>query len=107
MEQNANGNECSGSTTSDWEWVKIRRPPQAGGTARAQRGPISPFLPRPRKRSLHLEVKYRGGPQCFWEITCRGHTFRRPGHLAIHDVFAWAQGWASGLPPKDGGPIDQ
>lgn len=93
-------NERSTSTTWRWQRVKIATPPQAEGTARAKRAPITSLLPWPRDRKMTLTVKYRGGSQCWWEITARGRTIRRPGVLALHDVLSDLYGWHQGVPLK-------
>lgn len=43
--------------------------------------------PRNPREPLTIQVKYRGGPECWWEISARGATIRRPGSLALHDVL--------------------
>lgn len=34
-----------------------------------------------------MTVKFRGGPEAWYEIHSRGCTGRFPGHVAIHDAF--------------------
>lgn len=36
---------------------------------------------------LQVTVKYRGGPECWYEIKARGATVRVPGHVALHDLM--------------------
>jgi hypothetical protein len=81
------------STTFEWKYVKIRRRPGPQGTARAKRAPkVSPEgrVPnseRDLRRSHHVEVTYRGGPECWWEFRYAGQTVRVPGHLQLHDAL--------------------
>jgi hypothetical protein len=42
---------------------------------------------RDPRKPLEITIKYRGGPECWWEVRARGVTLRRPGHMAIHDLF--------------------
>ena len=75
------------STTSEWEWVKIRRPagptrqPAEGGPSRAR------LARRLLRKPLPAVMKYRGGPECWVEITARGQVYRFPGHVALVDVI--------------------
>lgn len=39
------------------------------------------------RRSHWVQVKYRGGPEAWWEITFLGKIHRAPGHLALDDVL--------------------
>lgn len=34
-----------------------------------------------------MTVRYRGGPECWYEIRTRGGIIRRPGVLGIHDLM--------------------
>lgn len=76
------------STTWQWKLVKMSRPPKAPSTARAQRARLKPLARRNPRESLTITVKWRGGPECWWEIVARGRVWRAPGHVAIHDVLA-------------------
>lgn len=77
------------STTSAWEWRKVRQrpkgqvdsPPKAGRSwfCRLPAWPI-------RRRPLTLTLKYRGGAECWFEVHCRGGTLRRPGHVSLYDL---------------------
>lgn len=33
-------------------------------------------------------VRFRGGAECWWEITARGNVWRAPGYVSLHDVMA-------------------
>jgi len=76
------------STTSDWEWRKIKRRPQGTNTARAKRGRWYGLATWPRQRRLTLTVEYRGGAEAWWWITARGRSGAFPGSLALEDVLA-------------------
>lgn len=47
------------------------------------------FLGHPRnmREPITIRIRYRGGAEAWWEIEARGQTLRRPGHVAIHDLF--------------------
>lgn len=98
MEPSPEIERLSESTTWAWRRVKIRRPPQAENTARAKRAPITSLLPWPRKRPMHLEIRYRGGPECWVEIRARGRVIRRPGTEALADLWFELAGWDHGVP---------
>lgn len=75
------------STTWVVENRKIASPPQAHVSRRAQRGPLAGLLVWPRRRPLTLTIKYRGGPEAWYEIRGRGRTIRRSGHTFLHDLM--------------------
>lgn len=81
-------NECSVSTTWAWRKVKISRP--AGGQDHsAPQARRWRHLPKwDRRRRLTITVKYRGGPECWYEVSARGSMGRFPGHVALHDAVA-------------------
>lgn len=78
------------STTWRYERVKIASPPEARGSARRSRT-TSGFYRLPpwnwRRKPLHLTVKYRGGPACWFEIHARGEVLRVTGDRALYDVI--------------------
>lgn len=78
---------CSPSTTWEWRRVKISQPARAAGTARRRRSPLAALPRRALNDTTTLTVRYRGGPECWWEIRARGVVVRRPGALALHDVL--------------------
>lgn len=88
------------STTSAWRWAKIRRPPEAEESSPSEASPTRSLLAWPRKRPMSLRVRYRGGPECWWEVTARGRTIRRPGSVCLHDVLAELYAWPGGIPPQ-------
>jgi hypothetical protein len=76
------------STTSDWEWAKIRKRPQGTDTVRAKRGRWR-HLPRWRRtQALTITVAYRGGAEAWWLVKARGSHGVFPGSCAIEDVMA-------------------
>lgn len=83
-------NVFSGSTTSVWEYAKIRRRPQGqtNSQPKAGRSWFNRLPPWPlRKHKLTLTVTYRGGPECWFEVHARGGKLRRPGHTALYDLM--------------------
>ncbi len=76
-----------GSTTVEWKWVKIVRPPEASTQRRRRRHfqALSRWDPR---SPLTLKVTRRGGPEMWYEIHARGAIMRCPGWHTIHDVMS-------------------
>lgn len=74
------------STQWKWKRVKITGAPEATQTARRRRSfsALSRWDPR---TPLPMKVKYRGGPECWYEIHARGAMVRVPGHISIHDAM--------------------
>jgi hypothetical protein len=65
------------------------KPPPAGqDTARAKRGRWWGLVTWPRRRQLTLVIHWRGGPESWWLVQCRGRHGVFPGHAAIEDVMA-------------------
>lgn len=40
-----------------------------------------------RRDPVTLTIRYRGGPEAWFEITARGVTARRPGHVCLLDLM--------------------
>lgn len=86
-------NGCSGSTTYVWRKVKIQAPPRPKGTARAKRAPMSgPDAPQKSPEAElraphHVQIRFRGGADTWWEITWGGTTKRFPGHVPLDDAL--------------------
>lgn len=96
MTNESDPNERTPSTRWGWTPIKIAPAPQAEHTARAQRAPKTLFIPLKPRQAVNFTVKFRGGEECWYEITARGATVRRPGVLALHDVFG--PFWGGTLP---------
>lgn len=75
------------STTWEWRKTKIRRP--AGGHSGSAPKALRWFSlpPRNPRQPLTISVKFRGGPECWYEIHARGQVGRVPGWLCIHDLM--------------------
>lgn len=78
------------STQWTWEMRKIRRaagprPDSAGAAGTTGLARRSGDLPR--KTSVTITVRYRGGPEAWWELRSVYGVCRVPGHIAIHDVM--------------------
>lgn len=80
-------NDCTASTTWVWRRVRVSTPPQAQQNRPSGARSLSKLGVWPRRKTLHLEVKYRGGPEAWYEIRARGVTLRMPGATALHDVM--------------------
>lgn len=66
----------------------MSRAPQATATARAERARRHALPRRNPREPLTAIIEYRGGAECWWQVTSRGVTWRVPGHTAVHDLFA-------------------
>ena len=80
-------NECTSSHIVEWEWRKVRRPAggQKSGSPQARR---FRFLPsRNPREPLTIKVKFRGGPECWYEVHARGSIARYPGTRSIHEIM--------------------
>lgn len=80
-------NNSSSSTRWEWRQVIVRRP--AGGQK-----PVSPkarrfwsLPPRNPREPLHLTIKFRGGPECWYEVHARGQIVRYPGVRSLHEIM--------------------
>lgn len=80
-------NTRSASTTWAYKRVKVRRP--AGGQKpsgpQARRWALR--APRNPREPLTLTIKYRGGPEAWYEVHARGEIGRMPGVTSIHDLM--------------------
>jgi hypothetical protein len=89
-------NKRTPSTTSEWEWRKIRRRP-TGPQQNSAEGVLVRQLPVwDRREPLTLTVRYRGGGEAWIEIKGRGATLRVPGSLCIFDALS--QMWGEHRP---------
>lgn len=75
------------STTWSWRRVKVSPPPEARGQSARRAGRWFGRPPWPVRTPLHITVKYRGGPECWYEVHARGCIGRFPGHVALHDAI--------------------
>lgn len=77
--------------TPSTRWVaqppKIAPPPQAKGHRASEASPALSLLPWPARRPMNITIKYRGGPECWYEIRARNRTMRVPGVVCIHDAL--------------------
>lgn len=65
----------------------IPAPPEANKRVRRSRS--TPALPRRSPRDLMgLTVRYRGGPEAWWEVHARGRVWRFPGYVCLHDALS-------------------
>lgn len=76
------------STTWAWKRTKIRTPPAGQTTARAKRGRWHGLATWPRTRPLTVTIRYRGGAESYWLVSCRGRSGVFPGCAALEDVMA-------------------
>jgi hypothetical protein len=75
-------NTRSRSTTWKYEMRKVRQRPEGQSTQRE-----APLPAREPREPVTLTIKYLGGAECWCEITTRGRTFKRPGHVALYDLM--------------------
>ncbi len=85
-----------GSTTWEWRRVKMKPPPAGHNAARAKRGRWRGLSTWPRRRSLRLDIVYRGGAQSWWLVTARGSSGVFPGDACIEDIMSqvFNEGWS-------------
>lgn len=77
----------SGSTTSSFQWRRVRSAPQAP-TGQPPKASSQHRLTRwDAREPLTLQVTYRGGSEAWYEVRARGRTYRVPGHRALVDVM--------------------
>lgn len=76
------------STTWQWKLVRMGRPPEASSTARAKRARRYALPRRNPREPLTVIVRFRGGAECWWELTARGQVWRAPGYVSLHDVMS-------------------
>lgn len=93
-------NKRTTSTTPEWRWAKIRATP-ARPSKTSPKASLPALAPWDKAMALSISVKYRGGAECWWEITARGRVWRRPGHLALDDVLQEV------LSGRGGKPLDR
>lgn len=85
-------NECSVSTT--WVWKRVKIDPPLAAPSKQRRRP----LPKPvralwdSRHPLTILIRYRGGPECWYEIKARGRTHRVTGSTCLHDVMTTIYG---------------
>jgi hypothetical protein len=79
------------STTWGFRRVEIRPPARAKSQPERSED-LKALLVRLRRREmrkpLEVTVRFRGGPECWWELTARGRVWRFPGYVALHDALA-------------------
>lgn len=93
MADKDDGNDRTGSTTWGWRYVKIAPAPQAKSDAERSESSLGSLLPWPRRKPMHIDIRWRGGPECWYEIRARGRTIRRPGSIALHDLMEQLARW--------------
>lgn len=75
------------STTYAWKRVKVRRPAGGHSDSQPKAGRWFRLPPRNPREPLTIKVKFRGGPECWYEIHARGSIGRFHGATAIHDIM--------------------
>lgn len=81
-----------GSTRWEWKLCKVSGPP-SGQQQQPPKASSSGVLPsRALREPTTLTVRYRGGPEAWWEVKARGKTYRLPGHLCLHDALSKVYG---------------
>lgn len=90
-------------TSTSWAWrrVKIAQPPQAKKPERAPASTLGSLLPWPRKRPMTVTLVYRGGPECWIEVRARGRIVRRPGVVALVDLWRELAQWTGTGAPSE------
>jgi hypothetical protein len=81
-------NASSSSTSWQWKQVKVRRPPEGHSGSQPKAGFWRRFPARNAREPLKITVKFRGGPECWYEVHARGSIGRYPGYICIHDIMS-------------------
>ena len=84
MDAHPDSNRRTQSTTYALKRVRITRRPAANKHSRRQ---ASSLARRDKREPLTITVRYRGGPEAWWEIKARGQTLRYPGWLDLNAVL--------------------
>lgn len=79
--------EIRPSTTWAWKHVTIDPPPAAPPAQRPKDPSKPPLSHWDRRTPLTLQIRYRGGPEAWYEVKGRGRTWRVTGDIGIHDVM--------------------
>ena len=87
MPELIDSNTSSPSTRYEYRRVKVRRPPEATEAAPSKTARLRRLPPRNPREPLKLTISYRGGPESWWEVHCRGTIVRRPGYTSLDDVM--------------------
>jgi hypothetical protein len=78
------------SVSTTWEWRKVKIQPAARPTGKSALGrrqaTVAPSFDR---RYRTVQVKYRGGPEAWWELATCGYSVRIPGHICLHDALSF------------------
>lgn len=92
MDANEQSNPSSLSPTWEWKRVKMRRPAGGHSGSQPKAGRWFRRPPRNPREPLTISVKFRGGPECWYEVHARGCIGRYPGYVSIHEVMAEING---------------
>lgn len=63
-------------------------PPKATEESRRNAARFHSLPPRDPRTPLPVTIKYRGGPECWIEVSGRGIYRRYPGYTAIMDIVS-------------------
>lgn len=66
----------------------MRRPPEANKHSRPKGARWRSLAGRNPRESLLLQVTFRGGPECWYEVRARGSMGRFPGYVSLHDAVS-------------------
>lgn len=78
---------CTQSTTSEWNYGKIKRRRPGKSPAERSESSLRSLLPWPKKRPVTLAIKYLGGAECWFSIRVRGREIKRPGYVQLIDLM--------------------
>lgn len=67
--------------------MKIKAPAAPHGSAPPQGARPKPLVRRDRRSPLLISVRYRGGPEAWYEVEARGRSYRFPGSVCLHDAL--------------------
>lgn len=66
---------------------RVRRRPKGQQDSRPKGGRWSRRAKVNPRDPLTISVKFRGGPECWYEIHARGSMGRFPGYVSLHDAM--------------------
>lgn len=80
-------------SSTTWGFRRVEIKPPARAKAQPERSEDRKALlrrlrQREMRKPLEISVRYRGGPECWWEIVARGRVWRFPGYVSLHDALA-------------------
>lgn len=77
------------SPSTRWTYTEVKIEPAARPQPR-QASAARSAAERSWRSPYTVQIRFRGGAECWWEISAPGLRLRLPGHVALHDALKWA-----------------